>query len=120
MAKRVMQFRFYSEHDDRNYPGSCDLQSLQSGSIFNSDNREKYVPIVQLGIQSLPGTKFYLNNSLKDPIIIGSTGIYELDIDGMAEITHLQFDRESLNTISENANVSLIIDIIYDDKKEAR
>jgi hypothetical protein len=37
------------------------------------------MPIVQLGIQSVPGTKFYLNGS-NNPIIIGNTGIYELDL----------------------------------------
>lgn len=115
MAKRVMQFRFYSENDTRNYPNDCTLTKLQNGKVFDG-----YTPIVQLGIQSLPGTKLYLNNSLVDPIIIGSTGIYELDIDGMAEITKLQFNKESLNTISDNVNASLIVDIIYDDKKEAK
>lgn len=116
MAKRVMQFRFYGENaTDKNYPGDCTLTKLQNGKVFDG-----YTPIVQLGIQSLPGTQFYLNNSLVDPIVIGSTGIYELDIDGMAEITKLQFNKGSLETISSIPNASLIVDIIYDDKREAK
>ena len=115
MAKRVMQFRFYSDGSTMNYPDGCTQARLLSGAVFDS-----YTPILQLGIQSLPGTRFYLNNSLVDPIIIGSTGIYELDVDGLTEITHLSFHSESLETISRNPNASLIVDIVYDDKKEAK
>ena len=115
MAKRVMQFRFYSDGNSMNYPDRCTQSNLMNGNTF-----EGYTPIVQLGIQSLPGTRFYLNNSLVDPIIIGSTGIYELDVDGLTEITHLKFNADSLDTISDNPNASLIVDIVYDDKKEAK
>jgi hypothetical protein len=71
------------------------------------------MPISQLGIQSLPGTKFYLNNS-NDPIIIGHTGIYELNLEGMAEITALAFDSKSIEAINGNYNSFLIVDIIYE------
>jgi hypothetical protein len=53
------------------------------------------MPISQLSIQALPGTKFYLNNSY-DPIVIGYTGIYEITINNLAEITSLKFDYESI------------------------
>lgn len=110
MAKEVKQFRFYDNANSggKNYPTTITQRSLVSGSAFAD-----YMPITQLGIQSLPGTKFYLNNS-NNPIIIGYTGIYELNLEGMAEITALSFDVKSLEAINGNPNSYLIIDIIYE------
>lgn len=109
MAKEVKQFRFYQTgNTQKNYPSKLDYRSLISGSAFAN-----YMPIVQLGIQSLPGTKFYLNNS-NNPIIVGYTGIYELSLEGKAEISSLAFDAKSLEAINGNANSYLIIDIIYE------
>jgi hypothetical protein len=64
----------------------------------------------------LPGTKFYLNDG-KTPIIIGSTGIYEIDLEGLSEITRLSFDKTSISLIDKNAGAYLIIDLIYDNKE---
>lgn len=110
MAKQVKQFRFYQTNDTngKNYPPGINYRNLVSGSIF-----QDYMPIIQLGIQALPGTKFYLNNS-NNPIIIGYTGIYELDLEGMAEITALSFDAKSIDAINGNANSYLIVDMIYE------
>ena len=58
-----------------------------------------------------------LNGGL-DPIIIGSTGIYELDLSGEIEISKLEFDYESLERINKMANGYLIVDIIYEDEEE--
>lgn len=109
MAKKIMQFRFYS-NDNRiqNQPSNISMATLVRGSVFAN-----YLPITQLGIQALPGTKFYLNNSTS-PILIGSTGIYELDLEGISAITDLRFDQASLNAININPNAYLIIDIISD------
>lgn len=115
MARYVKQFRYYNEDDTsgRNQPvRGINFRTLVSGSIFID-----YLPIVQLGIQSLPGTKFYLNNS-KEPIIIGNTGIYELDLQGKTEITSLSFDSKSIQAINVNNNAYLIIDIIYEKPEE--
>ena len=111
MAKQVMQFRYYQDGDEiKNCPaGLISGQSLTSGSLF-----ENYYPIIQLGIQALPGTEFYLNNS-NDPIIIGQTGIYELTLEGLSEITALEIDRKSLTAINNNINAYLIVDILYED-----
>lgn len=106
MAKQIMQFRYYDEKSNRNYPKNISKAKLSSGSIFSN-----YLPITQLGIQALPGTKFYLNNSTT-PIIIGSTGIYELDLEGLSEITAFAFDAASIESINQNPNAYLIIDII--------
>lgn len=113
MAKQIKQFRYYEQGNTaKNYPSNISLSNLASGSIFS-----KYMPVVQLGIQSLPGTKFYLNNS-NDPIIIGNTGIYELDLNGLSEITAIEFDRQSINAIATNTNAYLIVDILYEDGED--
>lgn len=109
MANVVKQFRFYSDSDSsKNQPIGALKASFVSGAVF-----ENYFPILQLGVQSLPGTKFYLNNAV-DPIIIGRTGIYELDLDGETEISNMRFDVTSMNNISDNTNAYLIVDIIFD------
>lgn len=112
MAKKVKQFRYYSAQDNKNYPSGINNRNLVAGSIFAT-----YMPVVQLGIQALPGTKFYLNNS-NSPIIIGYTGIYELNLEGIAEITSLKFDSKSIEAIGANSNAYLIVDIIYEEDGE--
>ena len=107
--RQIKQVRFYSSTDtSRNYPASVTHQRLVSGAAFTD-----YLPIIQLGIQALPGTKFYLNSS-SDPIIIGSTGIYEIDLVGETEISALSFDTSSITAISQNDNACLIVDMIYE------
>ena len=123
MAKAIHQFRYYSDAstETRNYPGENEgyssqtlKQELANGKLFNGDTSgKKYLPILQLGIQSIPGTQFRLNGG-QDPIIIGSTGIYELDLDNGVEITDLVFDGSSLQQINESPAGYLIIDIIYE------
>lgn len=109
MANVVKQFRFYSDSDSsKNQPIGATGGTFVSGSVF-----ENYFPILQLGIQALPGTKFYLNNAT-DPIIIGRTGIYELDLDGETEISNMRFDTVSVSNIANNVNAYLIVDIIFD------
>ena len=108
MANKIMQFRYYGEKVSNNQPSNISASNLASGHIFSG-----YLPITQLGIQTLPGTKFYLNNSIY-PVVIGSTGIYELDLKDVTQITEIHFDKRSLNLINENNNAYLIVDIIAD------
>ena len=108
MANKIMQFRYYGEKVSNNQPSNISASNLASGHIFSG-----YLPITQLGIQTLPVTKFYLNNSIY-PVVIGSTGIYELDLKGVTQITEIHFDKRSLNLINENNNAYLIVDIIAD------
>lgn len=110
MAKKIMQFRYYTEGGTKNWPKDITKSRLAKGSIFAN-----YLPITQLGIQTLPGTQFFLNNST-DPILIGSTGIYELDLEGLSTITDLRFDIRSLSAIDANENAYLIVDVITEDK----
>lgn len=113
MAKKVMQFRYYKNGDMKNYPlvegdkSAKDAANWISGTVFDD-----YYPIIQLGVQGLPGTSFRLNDSITS-IIIGSTGIYELDVEGYADIGKISFDSTSLNAI-EKAGAYLIVDVISD------
>ena len=110
MAKKVNQVRYYGDgQSNRNYPANVSARTLQSGSIFHNT-----LPIIQLGIQTLPGMKIYLNNHT-NPIIVGQTGIYELNVDGISYITDLRFSSDTLATINNNTNNAyLIIDYIYE------
>lgn len=107
MAKKVKQIRYYSDDNTSNYGGPT-YRNLISGSVFTP-----YIPMVQLGIQTLPGVKFYLNGST-NPVIVGSTGIYELDVQNLTDINSLQFDAGSVALIKNNDSAYLIVDIIYD------
>ena len=113
MAKYLMQFRYYGDSSDgKNYPSKITKNSLTSGSYLIS-YKPSAISIASLGIQTLPGVKFYLNNSQVDPIIVGPSGIYELGINENYEITGLQFDRKSLDLIDANSGAYLIIDVVY-------
>lgn len=121
MAKRIKQFRYYGEGSADNQPSQVTLSSGATEAVsytkyVNGEVFANFYPIVQLGVQALPGTKFYLNNGL-DPIIIGYTGIYELDLDGAIEITKITFDKKSLEFINNSSTAVLIVDIVYDDGK---
>lgn len=125
MARRIAQFRYFGDgeigvnavtqttlykHISSNYTEAINKSVLADGSIFVS-----YAPIIQLGVQTLPGTKFYLNANT-DPIIVGASGIYELDLSNTSTvITSLMFDLASLELISNNPDGYLIIDIIYEE-----
>lgn len=113
--KQVKQFRYFRDYTEqeqslsKNYPSNLNANELYAGRIFYD-----YTPITQIGIQGLPGTTFYLNDPMKqNPIIIGYTGLYELDLEGYAEINSLQFELESIRRIANSDNAYLIIDIIY-------
>lgn len=121
--KRIAQFRYFGDKNsslnskdkdaiyhqlDGNQPNGLTGADLCAGTAFAD-----YTPMVQLGIQALPGTKFNLNTNL-DPIIIGTTGIYELDLtDSSAVITSLTFEQDSIELIQANPDGYLIIDIVY-------
>ena len=109
MAKHIMQFRYYDENHSNNQPENLKLSQLINGEVFS-----KYLPFTQLGIQSLPGTRFYLNDNIEGPVILGTTGIYELELEGISKINSLKFDSKSLNLIKNNPNGYLIIDVIYE------
>ena len=108
MARQVKQFRYYGVEDIRNYPEETTYANLLSGNIF-----QDYAPIVSLGIQASPNLKFYINQS-SNPIMVGATGIFELDIDGITTLSSIRIDKQSLNDIDQDSANSLMIDIIYE------
>ena len=122
MAYKVKQFRYYNDKSSevseskRNQPTTLNGTTtlITSQHYVNGDVFGKNFPVTQLGIQALPGTKFYLNEAV-DPVIIGATGIYELDLTNGIQISKITFDPKSMEIIKNNDNAFLIVDIIYDD-----
>lgn len=125
--RRVTQLRFFGDSNsylnsadanviyyhqmDSNQPSTLSANDLSSGDAF-----AEYPNIVQLGIQALPGTKFNLNANL-EPIIIGTSGMYELDLtNSSAIIQTLTFERDSLEQINKNPDGYLIVDIVYQEE----
>ena len=107
MSKNLMQFRYFGDGHEENFPLTATAEDFQSGEVFYD-----YLPITQLGIQTLPGVKFYLNDST-DPVVINGSGIYDLMADGTLKITKLQFDSDGLQRITDSLNSYLIVDILY-------
>lgn len=115
MKKVLRQFRYYGEDANSsslNAPSNISRDSLYSGHIFRDSLELRSASIVSLGIQTIPGIQFYVNDSL-DTIIIGSNGIYELSLSDGYEIDELRFTSDSLELINSNPSAYLIIDIIY-------
>lgn len=97
-----MQIRYYSdESESLNFPSNIKKTELVSGKAVHD-----FLPFSRLHIEALPGTKFYLNNSIS-PICINQTGIY--DIKDM-RITKLNFDIVSLERINKNEKAILLIE----------
>lgn len=113
MARKIKQFRYYSDegvNKEKNQPSEINYKDYINGNVFSN-----YYPIVQLGVQTMPGVKFYLNNGI-EPITIGITGIFEIDASDNIEITNLRFSADSMELISSNENTYLIVDIIYEEE----
>lgn len=115
MQKKVFQYRYYGDSNTKNYPQDISSTNLCSGAIFEGKI------IKQIGVQTMPGVEFYLN-AAKEPIIVGSTGIYELDVDNIADITALSFSPVSIDMINNGGNSSfyLIVDILYEEVEEVK
>lgn len=80
--------------------------TLVTGSAFSN-----YLPLSQLGVRALPGTKFYINGT-DSPVIIGFTGMFELDLSKGGSVTSLTFDANSLQEIENNDSAYLVIDML--------
>ena len=113
MAK-IAQYRYYNAGNENNrYPDDNvkTWQSFCANSAFSGI-------ISQLGIQTLPGTKIYVNSST-DPIIIGGTGILEIDCrQSTGSIQQFRIDRESMQIIDSLPNGYIVIDMIYSESEE--
>lgn len=105
--KYIRQFRFYGDGNAKNYPANLDKDTLYYGNIFKDCGL-----VTQLGIQATPGTIFYLNSSIH-PISVGSTGIYELNLEGLSSLSSIQFSETSLEAITGDSD-GILIDIVYE------
>lgn len=117
-SKQIFQFRYESD-DNTSYnwnPIKKD-SDIKAPNLYRSNNVFNGLRIYQLGIQALPGTKFYINGSTA-PVVIGSTGIYELDLNSFSPITSLRFDPNSITAINGNASATLLIDMIAEKTEE--
>lgn len=119
MANQIKQFRYYNDPTvtgiSRNSPRKkSDTEYITYLDYVSGDIFDIYYPIYQLGLQTLPGTKFYLNDNT-EATIVGQTGIYELDLGLNTKITKITFDSASMNRIKDNDNAYLIVDFMYDD-----
>lgn len=109
--KKIMQFRYRGEGSKNNFPNYKYYEdALINGNIFKD-----YGFISQLGIQGPVGLRFYLNSNT-NPIMIGETGIYELDLENVGRITSIQFDANDLSKFytKELQSDQLLIDIVYE------
>ena len=102
MDKQIMQFRYYGEKNKNNYPLNVKKTEFTSGEIF-----KKFYPIHFLRIQGGKDTKFFINSG-SNPIKIGTSGIYTLDLQEFTTIENLYFSDIKLDN-----ETPLIIDIIY-------
>lgn len=106
MTQNFKQFIFHKTGSSYNTTGLL-KDALIDGSAFSA-----YYNIVQLGVRALPGTKFYVNGT-SNPVIIGFTGMFSIDLTAGGSITELTFDEDSIDEIEENDSAYLIVDIAY-------
>lgn len=115
MSYTIKQYRYYGDESSKNYPEDLSKASCVIGDVFKhrDEGKEDYARMVKLGIQTFPGIKFYLNGS-ESPMIVGSSGIFELDMPDGLDIHQLRFDRDTFElTTANKSQFYLIIDAIY-------
>lgn len=105
MQKKFKQIIYCHPNSSINTTGIT-RDSLVTGSAFTD-----YFPLSQLGVRALPGTKFYVNGT-DNPVIIGFTGMFELDLSRGGSISSLAFDEQSLLEIERNDSAYLVIDML--------
>lgn len=114
MIKKIKQFRYYTDNNTNNIPSKA-VKSFFSNEV----SFENYMPIVHLGIQTLPGTQVVLNANADAPIIVGASGIYELDLDKTTGlINSMHVDSNSMQIIENVPGGYLLMDIIYETEED--
>ena len=81
--------------------------AMKSGAAFANLS-----PIVQLGIQAPPGTKFYLG-STGNALMVGASGVFQLDLREKGAISGLRFDEQSINFVELTKSSYIIVDVLY-------
>ena len=105
--KKIYQYRYYGE-SAKTYPEELNATMMANGEIFSRTGKNS---ITHLGLQAAPGTTFFLNLGT-NPIQVGKTGIYEIDITGYGFITSILFSSSTLERVTEDNGI--IIDIVYE------
>lgn len=117
VSYEIQQYRFYNFNSDKNQPQTLSAWNWVDGDDGTNNAKDLLTQLgaaVKIGIQTIPGVKFYLNTDSSAGIIIDHTGVYELDLtDTTTTISTLFFDPESLILIDKVDNASLIVDIMY-------
>lgn len=90
-----------------NNPANLTDEDLISGAAFVD-----YTPLSQLGVQAPPGTKFYVNGN-ENPVIVGFTGLFDINLNNGGSINSLSFDRQTLTYIKSNDSAMLVIDMAF-------
>ena len=108
MVQGFKQVVFCSENSAMN-TSNITKEDLISGAAFSTLTTG---PFSQLGVQAPPGTKFYINGGV-DPVIVGFSGFFDIDLGDGGSILSLKFDRESIDKISNNDSAILIVDMAY-------
>ena len=111
----VKQFRYYNNTSSLNTPSTIDTGTEENPNPWLTNILEGYNSVIKIGIQTLPGTVFFLNDNLNtDGIIIDHTGVYELDLRNLSTVIYsLKFDGPSLAAIDAIDNANIIVDILY-------
>ena len=108
MNKKIMQFRYYGTKNKNNFPANIKAVDISTEDFFKN-----YYPIHYIKIQGPNSIKFQINSNLNS-VMLGPSGIYELDLEGIGRIHTIRFDANSLKQLISDTENYLIIDIIYD------
>lgn len=110
MSYILKQIRYYKDNVENTNVSAADLIS---GEAFVGGS------ILQLGIQGLPGTKFYINDSLQ-PMFLDASGIFSLEAKNGGKIGSLRFDNTGIQRISNTNNdfAYLIVDLLMEKKED--
>lgn len=103
--KKLYQYRYYGE-SDRNFPSNLNSIIMANGELLRNKGM-----ITHLGLQASPETTFFLNKGT-NPIQVGKTGIFEIDVTNYGLITSISFSQDTLDHVHEGDGI--IIDIIYE------
>lgn len=107
--RKIMQFRYEGYENENNYPEYSDYNSVLKNNLLKD-----FPSVSHLGIQGPQGLRFYLNGG-ENPITIGKTGIYELDLDGIGRINKLCFNETDISSyFGQESTNRLLVDIIYE------
>ena len=95
----VKQLRYYGFDNALNVPQEDNSwMNLSTDGVNKADLLTSFGAAVKIGIQTLPGVRFFINEqSNNDGIIIDHTGVYELDLrNTTTAVNNLYFDAASL------------------------